>query len=170
KASYFLFILLVFNELQLKLTRMDEMTKFLEGPKEYLEGQEAPSGGDEAFLRLALRARQLANGLEPLPEEPMREVKAHLGDLFVILAKHRFEFGYRTAGEVLKYLRVSRHLATNQTAWDGGGWRYSLDDQIVQKLLPKLHGSMGRIGGLLARLAFYCHTGKDHTTRQKSST
>jgi hypothetical protein len=40
-----------------------------------------------------------------------------------------------------------------------GTWKPDLDDQILQKLLPKLHGSMGRIGNLLAELAGYCHTG-----------
>ena len=60
-----------------------------------------------------------------------------------------------------KYLRVCRHLAEDKAAWDTEGWKGSLDEQIVQKLLPKLHGSVGRIGGLLARLGCYCSNGSD---------
>ena len=71
----------------------------------------------------------------------------------------RFEFAFRTAKEINAYLRVCHHLSSDKDSWQSNSWQKDLDDQILQKLLPKLHGSMGRIGGLLAELADYCHKG-----------
>lgn len=69
----------------------------------------------------------------------------------------------------MRYLGVCSHLAENKDEWNKAlpdedkkptGWQSDLDDQILQKLLPKLHGSIGRVGGLLADLAHYCKDGK----------
>jgi 5-methylcytosine-specific restriction protein B len=38
-------------------------------------------------------------------------------------------------------------------------WEAVFDDQILQKILPKLSGSKRRIEALLVRLARYCETG-----------
>jgi len=59
----------------------------------------------------------------------------------------------------MRYLKVCRHLSEDPTAWDESNWQQDLDDQALQKLLPKLHGSTGRIGDLLAKLAYYCEKG-----------
>ena len=96
---------------------------------------------------------------EQLPSVPAKLISDHLLDLFKILKAGRFEFAYRTAKEVNTYMRVCRHLSEDSNLWDAGNWQQNLDDQILQRLLPKLHGSIGRIGGLLAALALYCHKG-----------
>ncbi|WP_411846831.1 AAA family ATPase [Roseibacillus persicicus] len=137
----------------------DDIGSFLAEPKDYEMAEKASAGLAEGFLALAKQARQLNDGLEGLPEGPKTKADAHLVALFKILKAHRYEYGYRTAAEVTKYLRVCRHLADDKAKWDAGGWRESLDEQIVQKLLPKLHGSVGRVGGLLARLGCYCFDG-----------
>jgi 5-methylcytosine-specific restriction protein B len=41
-------------------------------------------------------------------------------------------------------------------------WMADLDDEILQKILPKLSGSKRRIEALLVRLARYCETGVVH--------
>ena len=116
----------------------------------------------ESFLALAKRARKDADegGLDALPEAVSQKVTTHLTTLFRILKRGRFEFAYRTANEVVRYLRVCRYLAAEESdaaaeAWDKDGWQADLDAQIVQKILPKLHGSMGRVGRLLGALAVY---------------
>jgi hypothetical protein len=135
-----------------------EISEFLKDPQPYQEIEPAEPGVAEGFLQLAMQAQQ--GDLEALPPTCSDAIADHLLDLFTILKAGRFEFAYRTAKEVNTYLRVCRHLSEDAAAWDGGEWAKNLDDQVLQKLLPKLHGSMGRIGGLLAALANYCHSGE----------
>ena len=134
-----------------------EMAAFLEQPHNYLGIEAAEPGVAEGFLELAKKAR--AMHCDALPEKPAEAIGKHLLELFNILKADRFEFAYRTAKEINIYLRVCRHLAEDMASWDTSGWRRDLDDQILQKLLPKLHGSVGRIGKLLAKLAHYCNSG-----------
>lgn len=136
----------------------EEIDTFLKDPQPYPEIEPAAPGVAEDFLALAKEAHDMK--LDALPQVPKEAIAAHLLSLFKILKAGRFEFAYRTAKEVNTYLRVCRHLSLDSDVWDGGEWKKDLDDQILQKLLPKLHGSMGRIGGLLATLANYCHSGE----------
>ena len=132
----------------------DEIDAFLKEPGEYSFPERAADGVAEAFQALALQAR--SGELEDLPVAVADASRADLVALFEILKKGRFEFAYRTANEVNRYLRVCYHLAEDKEAWRAGDWRSDLDDQIVQKILPKLHGSVGRVGTLLGALAVYC--------------
>lgn len=149
----------------------EEIGAFLANPEPYPEIETAEQGVAESFLVLAKQAREM--GCTRLPEESAAKISRHLLDLFNILKAERFEFAYRTAKEINIYLQVCHHLAENQTDWaqvkpipleekEAGksNCLTDLDDQILQKLLPKLHGSVGRIGKLLARLAHYCQSGE----------
>ncbi|MBC2607495.1 McrB family protein [Pelagicoccus albus] len=135
--------------------------EFLKGPGPYPAVEKAANGIAEAFLALALKARNDTEeaGLDALPVSVKEPVNQHILDLFKILKAGRFEFAFRSSNEVLRYLKVCRHLSENKEAWDAGDWKKDLDDQVLQKLLPKLHGSVGRIGKLLAELARYCEQG-----------
>ena len=135
-----------------------EIEDFLKDPKPYPKTERAEDGMAEGFQKLAEDAR--GGKLAALAAGPKQTAAEHLTELFVILKAGRFEFAYRTANEVMRYLGVCSHLAENKEDWNGSGWKTDLDDQILQKLLPKLHGSIGRVGGLLADLAHYCKDGK----------
>ena len=65
------------------------------------------------------------------------------------------EFGFRTPTEFLRYCEIAHDLS------DEGTWKNdaTCDIQILQKILPKLHGSRRRIEGLLVGLASYCADG-----------
>jgi len=86
-----------------------------------------------------------------------------LVELFEIMKRGRGEFGFRTGREVLAYLRAAYFLTpeAQRTAWSAadGEWIKALDAQILQKILPKLHGSRTRLAPLLGALAQYCATG-----------
>ena len=131
----------------------------------------APEGVAEEFLKLSLSARGI-EGHEPLEDPPDREeIRNTLLCFFEILKKSGFEFAYRTADEVLRYARVSYALTKNEEE-DGDAeneWDVEavLDHQILQKLLPKLHGSRRRIEPTLVALAKLCE-GKDLTEAQKA--
>ena len=61
------------------------------------------------------------------------------------------EFGYRAAKEMVAFIGCHKQLS-------GDGWspRAALDAQIVQKILPKLHGSRNKLEPVLWSLAILC--------------
>lgn len=64
-------------------------------------------------------------------------------DLFDVLAEVA-PFAYRVVDEISRYLTEAQHL--------GVSWEDALDEQIFQKLLPKLKGADARIGTALEKL------------------
>ena len=138
----------------------DEVKAFLEDPKPLQPVPRAAAGQAEAFLELSLRARGAKE--PPLPELPpavKTAVNNHLLEVLEILQSGRFEFAFRTAKEVVAYLKVSCELAADKAAWEAGKWKTDLDDEILQKILPRLHGSRTRVGPLLGALGWYLHSG-----------
>jgi len=122
----------------------------------------APKGYAEAFLRLCRDARETPSSDLALAthsrnvQAQIEECHRALRNLFVILRIHRQEFAYRTISEVLRYVYLDFALSEHQDSWR---WNVPIDAQILQKVLPKLHGSKRRIGSLLTALAKYCERG-----------
>jgi 5-methylcytosine-specific restriction protein B len=135
----------------------DQIADFLNEPNEMGDISESGETTAMEFLQLALNARE--GRLESFEGNEKVLINMHLLNLLLILKRGRFEFAYRTANEVTRYLRVCRHLAEDKDAWSEEGWKKSLDDEILQKILPRLHGSRNRLGPLLGALACYLHTG-----------
>jgi hypothetical protein len=74
---------------------------------------------------------------------------------FDLLRDHGAEFGFRVANEAARFLHFYRLLGGH--AGDSTDWfDAAMDAIIVQKLLPKLHGSRPRLEGLLWVLAWAC--------------
>ena len=67
--------------------------------------------------------------------------------LFKPLSDVGAEFGYRSAKEIARFVAIHRELS-------GIGWQYkdALDAQVMQKLMPKLHGSARKLSGVLDTL------------------
>ena len=121
-------------------------------------------------------ARVVRNGDEKddrvpqLPDDVCKEATKHLMALFRIMKRGRGEYGFRTGKEVMAYLRTAHFLAgpdvATRKAWakvsePNGDWVKSLDEQVLQKILPKLHGSRSRLTPLLGALTQYCATGNE---------
>ncbi len=120
----------------------------------------APEGMAARFLELSKAARGIdGRALDSLPVTVAAKINGHLGDVLDILRRARFEFAFRTAKELNAYLRVCRHLSADQTRWDATGWRDDLDTEILQKVLPRLHGSRSRAGNLVGALVSYFANG-----------
>ena len=71
------------------------------------------------------------------------------------LYPHRLHFAYRVRDDVLTYLANSFDAQTSAGLLTGGtdeNFRLGLDLQIMQKVLPKLHGQSERLVPLLERL------------------
>ena len=131
---------------------------YLENPAGYPEMNRAADGVAKVFLELSLNAR--ADGLAAMDVGLKKVLNQHLLEIFGIMEKGRYEFAYRTINEVIRYLKVCHELAEDKKAWMDGEWKADFDAQILQKILPKLHGSIGRISDLIVGLAHYCYRGE----------
>ena len=73
-----------------------------------------------------------------------------LMEAFKALEEIGAEFGFRTAKEIARFIVIHKELS-------GPAWNYkdALDAQIIQKLMPKLHGSARKLDGVLDKLSAY---------------
>ncbi len=137
----------------------EQISAFLDDPQsiriDALAHQGASYGA--AFVAAAL------GDAPPLAELPIEihdngaqcaaDLKARLVEAFNALAPIGAEFGFRTAFEIARFVGFHATLT-------GPGWQFSdaLDAQVLQKLLPKLHGSERRLGPVLKALENFCMT------------
>lgn len=77
-------------------------------------------------------------------------VNTALLQFFGELKKTGAEFGYRSATEILKLIHQLTVLDSNMTTYQ------KIDIAIMQKLLPKLHGSRRKLCPVLEMLGFFC--------------
>lgn len=104
------------------------------------------------FLEHARQAR--SDGFDTWNSHDAKEnLRRTLLDLFTLLAESGMEFAFRTASEIDRYSEVAFSLAEDPDSWDSN---HVMDAQILQKILPKLHGSRRKIEPLLAGLCQYC--------------
>jgi len=109
----------------------------------------AGASGAESFLVLAGAKEGQAQGAD------RAYINQTLISFFKELKKTGAEFGYRTATEILQLLHqlgvIDHNLSLNQ----------KLDMAIMQKLLPKLHGSRRKLTPVLSTLGALCFKGSN---------
>ncbi|MDA7598182.1 AAA family ATPase, partial [bacterium] len=139
------------NVLEFSITK-DGFTQFFDNAVGKLE---IPSGGGSihalGFLAHAKKIRFDDLGRSEM-EAYQSEIRKTLLELFSLLEETGMEFAFRAASEIDRYCRAAFSL----TQSDSRNLRPVLDAQILQKILPKLHGSRRRIEPLLAGLCEYC--------------
>jgi 5-methylcytosine-specific restriction enzyme B len=84
------------------------------------------------------------------PFENDDKLNEALLEFFKELKKTGAEFGYRTASEIMRFVGVASKLDPD---WDLDD---IIDSAIMQKLLPKLHGSRSKLNPVLTSLAKLC--------------
>jgi len=134
------------NTIEFRVTQ-DEMKNFLSNIRDInmdaLTGKGA--GTASSFLEMAA-SREFAT-------TDIAEINAALVQFFGELKKTGAEFGYRSATEILRLVHqltvLDNSLTTNQ----------KIDIAIIQKLLPKLHGSRRKLCPVLETLGSLCITG-----------
>jgi len=133
----------------------DELVAFLaalRSPKlEELDGRGSRFGA--AFVGEAGKSLGAPTAVRALFE-------AELLLFFDLMSEHNAEFGFRVANEAARFLHFYRLLgghAEDSTDW----FNAAMDAIIVQKLLPKLHGSRPKLEGLLWALAWACGGSRD---------
>ena len=118
----------------------DEMKNFLKNNTELkldsLDGMGKEMA--ESFTAIAMEDKIEAENLE--------EISDILLEFFSELKKIGAEFGYRSASEILRFAAIINQLEPEWKPTD------ILDAAIMQKLLPKVHGSRKRLAPILETL------------------
>lgn len=138
------------NVIEFRVTP-DEMASFLADPAaprlEMLDGRGMAFG--KVFVEAA------AERTREVPASVRAASEAEMLLFFNLLRGHNAEFGYRTGYEAARFIHFYKQLggyADDDTAW----FRDAMDAIIVQKFLPKLHGSRSKLEGLMWALAWAC--------------
>jgi hypothetical protein len=97
------------------------------------------------FLTLASDDRWQMDHAAPGQEGFVRALR----DVHALLSVAGFEFGHRVFYEAVRF--AAFHASAGNT-----GVMHSVDLQILQKVLPRLHGSRRRLEGTLCALAVFC--------------
>ena len=114
---------------------------------------------DDVYPRMFLNlARNARSGLLPGfgGESDRKSVDNAIRSVFSIMEDSRMAFGFRTVDEILRYFHVDFAASVAPDEWN---WEFVFDNQVLQKILPKLHGSKRHLEALLIRLARFCETG-----------
>jgi hypothetical protein len=155
------------NVMEFRVTEM-EMANFLGNPGapslSGLDGKGSVFG--KAFVAAANDPRLT------VPAEVKDRFNEEMKLFFAVLREHGAEFGYRVAHEASRFLHFYKLLADarvwNSKAEEGnGGWTleddsmrdwfdHAFDAIVVQKILPKLHGSKAKLGPLLRKIHTLC--------------
>lgn len=134
------------NTIEFRVTK-EEMEHFLGNIKDInmdvLTGKGA--GMAKSFLEMA--------ACKEFATENIADINTALVQFFGELKKTGAEFGYRSATEILRLIHqlsvLNDKLTTNQ----------KIDITIMQKLLPKLHGSRRKLCPVLETLGSFCISG-----------
>lgn len=124
-----------------------EMQNFLENPAkpdlDKIAGLGASMAAD--FVRIATK--------DANPYDEKDALNAELIKFFAELKKVGAEFGYRTAFEINRFAGIVSGIVPEGEKWSV---EQITDAAIIQKLLPKLHGSQRKLSGVLKTLAVLC--------------
>lgn len=132
------------NTIEFRVSQ-DEMQNFLSNIKEI--NMEALTGKGEGMAKSFL---VMADNKDFTIDE---SINAALVKFFGELKKTGAEFGYRSATEILRLIHQLTALDANITK------EQKIDIAIMQKLLPKLHGSRRKLCPVLETLGSFCISG-----------
>ena len=131
----------------------EDMLKFLESPTAPDLKAIAEKGAMYAAAFLDLAKNHKTH--KPADAE-LKDVNKALGEFFPELQKLGAEFGYRSAIEIVNfvayYLEASGYEKITSPTDRKNCLTSAIDAAILQKLLPKLHGSLNRLGPVLTTL------------------
>lgn len=130
----------------------DAMRGFLENPRK-AEADTLAKGGEGHAAEFVARA----NADAKLHATVAAIFSAEMMFLFDVLSKYELEFGFRTAHEIMRYISLARNIEAD-LPWDieRDLLRQAFDEQICQKILPRLHGARKYLEPILLELGTYC--------------
>lgn len=139
------------NVIEFRVDR-DDMKDFLKKPRtpdlDVFDGVGFRQGFGRSFTVESKRELMVPEGVMNLFEQEMLL-------FFDLLAEHNTEFGFRVGNEAARFMHFYQVLAGKEEG-SADWFNEAMDAVIVQKLLPKLHGSRTKLEGLLWSLAYAC--------------
>lgn len=111
----------------------------------------AGNGVAEGFIDLAAI---ISNGVCNVEELELEQVRDFLDGIYEYLQEGGFEFAYRTVKEIRQYFAAACELQKEDF-----NLTRTMDELIVQKILPKIYGDRKQIGELLNTLEEKCQSG-----------
>ncbi len=144
------------NVIEFRATH-EQMSAFMDDPAginlDSLQAQGAAFG--QAFVQRSNGDADIGTLVDAAGMAYGPQLKTDLLAVFATLAEIGGEFGFRTAREITRFVVIHKELS-------GPGWEYrhALDAQVLQKLMPKLHGSARKLDGVLKALSDFA-TAKD---------
>jgi len=145
------------NVIEFKISE-DEMTSFLSKIQNIDRNAANSKAADmgEDFVKLA-KVKDFALD---------KDAACTLNKFFKELKNVNAEFGYRSATEIFRFIcQAQKNDDTDEKLSNED----ILDSAIVQKLLPKLHGSRKKLDPVLKKLWSLCFTDKDNATNTITS-
>ena len=110
----------------------------------------ANDGTAEAFLNLAVEVR---SDICNLDENMLLQAQDLFRQVYQVTKKYGYEFAYRSAKEIRQYIAAAYELLNNKNDFNLVS---AEDEQLLQKILPKIHGNKKEIGHLLEELESLC--------------
>lgn len=145
------------NVIEFRVTA-DQMSHYLSSPTKTINLQALEGKGAYYAKPFVTRANQDA----VLEQTDLLRLNENLMEIFEPLAEVGAEFGYRTAKEISRFIAIHKELS-------GEEWEYTeaLDAQVMQKLMPKLHGSARKLSGVLDALENFAEKHNLSSTKDK---
>ena len=129
----------------------DDVLKLFEEQGSNSKITPARAGVAAAFLRLA---KDIRNGESKVEDDQMKKVKETFSDIYSISEQNGYEFAFRTVKEIKQYLSAAYELVDE---WNDSELYRAIDEQLLQKVLPKIHGNRKEISSLLDELEAVCN-------------
>ena len=136
----------------------DDVLKLMTGATDVNKVEAADFGVAEGFTVLASEIR---NGVCNVDADILDQVKLFLDSIYDELQESGFEFAYRTVKEIRQYFAAACELQK-----EGFSLTRTMDEQIVQKILPKIYGDRKQIGELLNTLETKCKNGVGESSEE----
>lgn len=117
-----------------------------------IEIEPVNDGSAEGFLALAKTVRETTT--LPAGSDICKTILEGISN---VLDGSGFEFAFRTAKEIRLYINAAYVLAQNEEkTLSEEDYVNLMDEQLLQKILPKVHGNRKQIGTLLEKLETFC--------------
>jgi hypothetical protein len=136
----------------------EDVLKLFTNPSEIKEIESAPDGMAEGFIDLY---NKIQNNDDSIRSDISTELKEVFDKIYDILAKAGFEFAYRTVKEIVLYYRARIALNPDSKVDE------IIDEQLLQKILPKIHGNRNQIKELLDNLLDFCDNNHLQHSKEK---
>ncbi len=136
----------------------DDVLELMTGESDVNIIEAADFGVAEGFTAIASEIR---NGVCNVDMDVLEKVKLFLDGIYDELQESGFEFAYRTVKEIRQYFAAACELQKEDF-----NLTRTMDEQIVQKILPKIYGDRKQIGELLDTLEEKCKNGIEDSSEE----